>query len=56
MQIMQIKQALAIRQPAGKEALGTLQLFLSHFIQGGQLKNFYAKHPVTGASMVDDVT
>jgi len=39
-----------------KKTLGTLQLFLYHFIQSGQLKNFHARHQVTGASMVDDVT
>ena len=51
---MQIQQALALHQHAGKEALETLQLFLTHFIQSGQLKKSMQKHQVTGASMVED--
>ncbi len=51
---MQIQQALAIHQQAGKEALESLQLFLSRFIESGQLKASMQKHQVTGASMVDN--
>lgn len=51
---MQIQQALTIHQQAGKEALEELQLFLTHFVQSGQLKESMQKHQVTGASMVED--